>query len=110
MASITWCVLGKEVSNFYMQLKFKCYPLLLDFYNCYMFYVSLMVTIKKILTEVYTQKMRKKSSHFTINGDNKRAKETKILQDQKLTKNYLQNLSLSIITLNVNRLNYLFKR
>lgn len=51
-----------------------------------MFYVSLMVTIKKILTEVYTQKMRKKSSHFTINGDNKRAKETKILQDKKLTK------------------------
>ena len=85
--------------------------MLIDFYNCYMFYVRLMVIIKKILIEdIHTKKRRKKSSHFTTNVDNKRAKETEMLQDKKLTQSYLQNLSLSIVTLNVNGLNSPFKR
>ena len=69
-----------------------------------------MVTIMKILTEDIHTKNEEEIKYFTINGDNKRAKETKILQDKKLTINYLQNLSLSIITLNVNILNSPFKR
>lgn len=80
-----------------------------------MFYVSSMVTTKKIHTKDTLKKMRKKSKHVTTTEINETQQErkrgTKKLQDKKtMTKMAIVSPSLSIVTLNVNGFNSSIQR